>query len=116
MAVGEYIGNGNPDGTSFGQSGEKISFYGATPVTQQASGAAAPTTTATAIATTALATVVATATDAGYGFTTTTDGQSLLARVTALIATVNVIKARVDDLTTSYNTTVTALEAAGILS
>jgi hypothetical protein len=32
MAVGEYIGNGNPDGTSLGQSGEKISFYGATPV------------------------------------------------------------------------------------
>lgn len=33
MAVGEYIGNGNPDGTSFGQSAtEKISFYGATPV------------------------------------------------------------------------------------
>jgi ApbE superfamily uncharacterized protein (UPF0280 family) len=40
MAAGEYLGNGNPDGTSFGQSGEKISFYGATPVTVQASAAA----------------------------------------------------------------------------
>jgi ApbE superfamily uncharacterized protein (UPF0280 family) len=40
MAVGEYVGNGNPDGTSFGQSGEKISFYGATPVAVQASAAA----------------------------------------------------------------------------
>lgn len=27
----EYIGDGNDDGTSFGQSGEKISFFGATP-------------------------------------------------------------------------------------
>jgi ApbE superfamily uncharacterized protein (UPF0280 family) len=40
MAAGEYLGNGNPDGTSFGQSGEKISFYGATPVAVQASAAA----------------------------------------------------------------------------
>lgn len=35
MPVGEYLGNGNPDGTSFGQSTtEKISFYGVTPVVQ----------------------------------------------------------------------------------
>jgi len=27
----EYIGDGNEDGTSLGQSGEKISFFGATP-------------------------------------------------------------------------------------
>lgn len=37
MAVGEYVGNGCPDGTSFGQSGEKISFYGYTPLVQRAS-------------------------------------------------------------------------------
>lgn len=36
MAVGEYLGDGNPDGSSFGQStSEKISFYGVTPVAQQ---------------------------------------------------------------------------------
>ena len=29
----EYIGDGNEDGTSFGQSGEKISFFGGTPST-----------------------------------------------------------------------------------
>lgn len=47
MAVGEYIGNGNPDGTSFGQSGEKISFYGATPVAVQATAAAGTDATTT---------------------------------------------------------------------
>lgn len=37
MAVGEYLGNGCPDGSSFGQSAtEKISFYGVTPVVQRA--------------------------------------------------------------------------------
>ena len=36
MAVGEYLGNGNPDGTSFGSATtEPISFYGVTPVAQQ---------------------------------------------------------------------------------
>jgi hypothetical protein len=38
MAVGQYLGDGCPDGTSFGQSAtEKISFYGVTPVVQRAS-------------------------------------------------------------------------------
>lgn len=27
----EYVGDGNDDGTSFGQIGEKISFFGGTP-------------------------------------------------------------------------------------
>ena len=46
MEVGEYIGNGNPDGTSFGSStSEKISFYGVTPVAQTALSAAAVETT-----------------------------------------------------------------------
>lgn len=39
MAVGQYIGDGSPDGTCFGQSGEKISFLGATPVAVQATAA-----------------------------------------------------------------------------
>lgn len=30
----EYVGDGNTDGTSFGQSGEKIAFFGGTPSTQ----------------------------------------------------------------------------------
>jgi hypothetical protein len=37
MAVGQYLGDGCPDGTSFGQSAtEKISFYGSTPIVQRA--------------------------------------------------------------------------------
>tara|TARA_R110000765_G_scaffold397651_2_gene491866 strand:- start:382 stop:594 length:213 start_codon:yes stop_codon:yes gene_type:complete len=49
MAI-EYIGSGGSEGTNFGQSGEKIGFYGlATPIVK-------PTivVTATATATTAL--------------------------------------------------------------
>lgn len=47
----EYVGDGNEDGTSFGQSGEKISFFGATPsikvtLTSLASSATIATTTA----------------------------------------------------------------------
>jgi len=30
----EYIGDGNTTGTSFGQSGEKIAFFGGTPSVQ----------------------------------------------------------------------------------
>jgi len=37
MAVGEVLGNGNPDGTSLGRAvTEKISFYGVTPIVQNA--------------------------------------------------------------------------------
>jgi len=37
MAVGSYLGDGNPDGVSFGTAvTEKISFFGVTPVVQQA--------------------------------------------------------------------------------
>lgn len=50
MAVGEYIGNGNPDGTSFGSATtEKISFYGVTPVDQPAPAVAVGTDIATVI-------------------------------------------------------------------
>jgi hypothetical protein len=52
MAVGEFLGNGNPDGTSLGLSAtELISFYGATPLAQQtlaANGTDAATTQALA--------------------------------------------------------------------
>lgn len=40
MAVGQYINDANPDGSSFGQSAtDKISFYGATPVVKAAAAA-----------------------------------------------------------------------------
>jgi hypothetical protein len=38
MAVGQYLGDDNPDGVSFGKgsaSTNKISFYGFTPVSQR---------------------------------------------------------------------------------
>jgi len=48
MAIGEIIGNGNPDGSSFGLSAtEQISFYGATPVAQRANASQAVATDAT---------------------------------------------------------------------
>lgn len=38
MAVGMFVGDGNPDGMSFGTTAtEKISFYGVTPVVQRSS-------------------------------------------------------------------------------
>jgi hypothetical protein len=41
MAIGQQLGNGNPDGVCLGQSAtDKISFYGATPVVQAATTAA----------------------------------------------------------------------------
>lgn len=52
MAVGEFLGNGNPDGTCLGLSAtELLSFYGATPLAQQtlaANGTDAATTQALA--------------------------------------------------------------------
>jgi len=70
MAVGEYLGNGNTDGTSLGQSStEKISFYGVTPVVQRASAVQATLATSTSTydtATTALLNeIVATLTGLG---------------------------------------------------
>ena len=38
MAVGQFLGDGSPDGMSLGASAtEKISFYGVTPVVQRSS-------------------------------------------------------------------------------
>lgn len=49
MSVGEYLGNGNPDGTSLGLStSEKISFYGVTPISQRAGAAQATSLVGTA--------------------------------------------------------------------
>lgn len=45
----EFIGAGNPDGATLFQSGEKGSFFGATPVVQQAITAVATATATTAI-------------------------------------------------------------------
>lgn len=53
----QYIGDGAPEGTCVGLSAtEKVSFFGATPVVQQATIADATNTTTTTSTTTALTT------------------------------------------------------------
>lgn len=47
----EYVGDGNSVGTVFGQSGEKIAFYGATPVASTTVAAVATAATAATIVT-----------------------------------------------------------------
>ena len=76
MAIGEYIGNGNPDGSVFGQtSTSKIGFFGlATPVVRSTLSNAAVSTTA--VVSTSLA----------YGFSTSTQGDGLIALVNELRA------------------------------
>ena len=54
MAIGEVLGDGNPTGTNFGRSTDKIGFYGlATPIVK-------PTATFTSTATCTVASTVAT--------------------------------------------------------
>ena len=74
MAVGQYIGDGNPDGTSFGLSTtEKISFYGtATAVAQQS---------VTAIGTTTISQV---ATSGKWAFASSTAAQAFVNRVKSI--------------------------------
>lgn len=56
MAIGKYISDGNPDGTSFGQStSDLISLYGGAAVSQRAAAAQATSLIGTA-STTALTT------------------------------------------------------------
>lgn len=66
----EYVGNGNPDGTTIGKSStELVSFHGVTPVAQAA--------TFTAVATTAAALTV-------YGFTTAAQAAAIVTAVNAM--------------------------------
>ena len=52
MAVGTYIGDNSPDGSSFGLSTtEKISFYGETPIVQRSLAAQATSLVGTASST-----------------------------------------------------------------
>jgi hypothetical protein len=54
MAIGEVLGNGNPDGTNFGRATDKIGFYGlASPIVK-------PTLTIGVTVTSATATLCAT--------------------------------------------------------
>lgn len=73
MAVGQYLGDGNTDGTSLGSATtEKISFYGVTPVVQPA---------VTAIGTTTISQV---ATSGKWAFASSTAAQAFVARVRSI--------------------------------
>jgi hypothetical protein len=73
MAVGQYLGDGSTDGTSFGSSTtEKISFYGVTPIVQPA---------VTAIGTTTISQV---ATSGKWAFASSTAAQAFVARVRSI--------------------------------
>lgn len=82
MAAQDYeqVTYNGPDGAMIGQSAsEKVSFYGATPVVQRAT-AASHTTIAT--------TVVVSTTGANmWGFTTSSQGNAVLAAVAEIQAT-----------------------------
>jgi hypothetical protein len=107
------IGSGQDDGIIVAASGGKIGFFDTTPVTIQTGGSAAPTTTVTSI-TTATVTTGSTST-APYGYATTTQADLVTSDLAAIIASLNIIKARLDSLTTSYNSTLTALQAYGVI-
>ena len=71
----EYIGDGNPDGTTFGQSGEKISFYGATPVVIRSGSSQAALSLTTAIG------------SSGFGFSAATAFSAFTAQLEEIRAT-----------------------------
>lgn len=86
MAVGEYIGNGCPDGSSFGSStSELISFYGVTPVSQRAGAAQA------AVAVSTITTAATTTTP--WGFATSTQADAVAATVASLVTLANELRA-----------------------
>lgn len=74
MAV-EYITTGNDDGSIFGRSDEKISFYGGTPQVQAAFAAAAVETTAAVSTTSAI-----------WGFSTSTQANAIVSLVNEIRA------------------------------
>lgn len=93
MAVGEVLGNGNPDGTTLGLSTtELISFYGVTPVAQQSGAAQA------GVVSTAITTVTTTA-----ATSTSPVGYSANAQADAIPTAINAVIARVALQTTLLN-------------
>jgi len=91
MAVGQYLGDGNPDGTSLGSSAtEKISFYGVTPVIQ-------PTSASQAAVATSTITTAATSTTP-WGFATSTQADAVAAQVVLLRTGFNQLRSDLVDL------------------
>ena len=68
----EYIGNGNPSGTSVAKATtEKLSFYGVTPVVQPSGATQAAASTST------ITTAAITTTTNNYGYATTTQANDI---------------------------------------
>lgn len=65
MAQYNYIGDGNPDGSIIGNTGEKLGFYGTTPVAVQ--------NVSTAVSTTA-----SVSTSGHYGFASSTETMQIV--------------------------------------
>lgn len=73
MAANKQLSDGNPDGTSFGQSStDKISFYNADPVVKVSAPAAVSTSTPVTIST------------GQYGFGTSTQMSGLITTVNSM--------------------------------
>lgn len=78
----EQVTNNSPDGAQFGKgTGEKIAFYGSTPVAQQSSGSQAAVTGTVG---SALGTTSATTTSP-HGFATGTQADAITTRVNQLV-------------------------------
>lgn len=75
MAIGRHLSDAQPDGTALGQSStDKISFYGATPITQRTSANQATVTTTAATTTTP------------WGYSTSTQANAIVTLVNELQA------------------------------
>lgn len=75
----EYKGDGNPDGTVFGQSGELIAFFGATPVVIRAAAAQGALALATATGT------------SGFGFVSSAAFDAFTAQLEEIRATLTAL-------------------------
>lgn len=99
MTIGKQLSNGNPDGTSLGQSSsDKISFYGVTPVDQPAALTAQVTTiTHTAPGTPDYA-IQNLTTSTPYGFVTADEGNTVLKVIANLQARLAEVEARLEEI------------------
>lgn len=96
------LADGNPNGTSMGQSAaDLISFYNVTPVAQQAAVTAVSTAAIAPVSTAALTT------GAVYGFATAAAGLAIATAINALIT-------QVASMTTSGNSAGTVLHNVGL--
>ena len=110
----EQVTHNSPDGAQMGQgTGEKVAFYGSTPVVQpsSASQAAVTATLITTVAATAVSTLTTTAytavTTTAIGFTTATQADAITTRVNQLVVDVAVYDGKINQAVADIGTTTT---------